>query len=157
MPLDWSGWLLRVLTWDGLVPVAMFVSSMTVARLTQGQGDWYLALTLGLPLSAFLVRFFMGRGAIERNHCSPVTQSFQSIVLVLGLIVIAILDSLLICLSTLPPGNPGGNRDKVVILYCVVAMVYLAYLACMCFAMYPGRESLTSDEDEHLAPDLDEG
>ena len=94
-----------------MVPVAMYVSSTTLAHLAAVQGDWYLLFAVGIPLLAFVVRSLMGRRSIESNYCSALTRTFQSVVLVLGLVVIAILDCLLICLSALAPGNPqAGGR-----------------------------------------------
>lgn len=139
------------------MPVAVFASSFTLAHLIQGQGDWYVIATVGIPLFAFVVRYLMGQRSIRENHCSALTRWFQSVVLVLGLIVIALIDCLLISLSMLIPGNPqGGGGDKLVILFCGFASAYLGYLACMTFAMYPGRERILPDEDERFSADHDE-
>ncbi len=155
--LNWTGWLLRVLTCDGLVPVVLLTSSIMLSRLSLGQGNWYLIMSAGIPVSAFMVRFFMGQYAIEHNHCSALTRRFQSGVLVLGLCVIAIMDCFLIMLSMLLPGNPPkGGGDKLVILFYGFAIAYLAYLACMTFAMYPGREPIPLDENNNSHPDTDE-
>ena len=153
--LNWSGWLLRVLTCDGVLPVVLLATSVTLSRLSLGQGELYLILSAGIPVSAFMVRFFMGQRAIEHNHCSALTRRFQLIVLVLGLIVIALMDCLLIVLSMLPPPN-GNKAEKYLILFLGFAIAYLAYLACMTFAMYPGREPIPLGEVGYDAPDLDE-
>ncbi len=144
-------------TCDGLVPVAVFASSFALARIIQGQGVWDIIVCVGIPLSAFFVRYLMGQRSIQGNHCSAWTRWFQSAVMVIGLNIIAIIDCLLICISQLAPGNPPkGGVDKLLIFCCGFAVAYVAYMDCMAFAMYPGREPISPGENDHHHLEHDE-
>ena len=153
-PLHWTGWLLRVLTCDGLVPVAVFASSYALAHIIRGQGDGYVIVSVGIPLSAFIVRYLMGQHSIQGNYCSALTRGFQKVILVIGLIVVALMDCLLICLAMLQPANlQKGGGNKLFILACGFAIAYAAYLGCMTFAMYPGRELISLRGKSTILPD----
>ncbi len=153
-PLHWTGWLLRVLTWDGLVPVSMLLLSRGLTLIVVGGGGEFDLLSIILPCIAIGVRLYLGHVAISVNHCTPSVRQAQFISLLLGLILLAVIECALILAATLPPGNgPFDRAEDRQIGYWLLA----AYISFVTIAMYPGREPILPGEDEHFAPDLDEG
>ena len=74
--LHWSGWLLCVLTWDGLVPVAMLMLSWGLGLILGGGDGAFDLLSVFFPCAAILVRLFLGHSRISVNHCTnPVRQA----------------------------------------------------------------------------------
>ena len=87
-----------------------------------------------LPITAFLIRFFVGVRAIRSNHCGRIFRGLQGISLWAGLFLLLIIDTLQILRLVMPPGA-FKNRESLIGLL----IFYSIYIVCMAFAMYPGR------------------
>ncbi len=129
-------WFIRVLTWDGLVPVGLFLMSASLASMANGDLEWISLVALILPVIALLVRFYRGLRSIHKNRCSPATRAVQIGLLVLGLIMLGVLDGVIILSTTAPPGaGPFDRADDRQIWY----WFGIVYWIAMMIAMYPGQ------------------
>ena len=145
--LNIGGWLLRVFAWDGLVPVAMLLLSWGLALVDAGGNEWIDFLPVALPIVAIFVRLALGIQTISANHCSAQQRQAQLFLLVFGLVLLAVIECMLMLAPTLPPGmgpfdEPGGLQ--------IVGWILLAYFCFVTVAMYPGRESITTDDPKGI-------
>ena len=148
--LNWTDWLLRVLTWEGLVPATVFFGSMAIAILSKH--DFWLIIGTGilLPSIACVVRFRSGMRTIETNNCHPFTRFWQMKSLIIGVIIMGFMEGLYIIYSTKPGlGLLGGGNDTHIWIGFL-----LAYLLLLTFATYPGLSSNTLyDSDDFFEDD----
>jgi hypothetical protein len=130
-------WLLRVLCWDGVLPLFTALAPLAVDVLT-GNRNAVEAVSIALPVIAFLIRFFVGLQTIMSNDCHPVTRFFQFVVFFGGLLLLCMVDAMLMMAYTMPPGAMFATVLDVIL----VGAFYAFYLATMMFAMYPGQRPL---------------
>jgi hypothetical protein len=102
-----------------------------------------------LPITAFLIRFFVGVRAIRTNHCSRLIRAVQGVALWTGLFLLLIVDTLQILRLVMPP---GAFKDRESLIGFVV--FYSIYIVCMAFAMYPGRHPARKTSAAWLSEEL---
>lgn len=127
-------WLLTLLTYDGLLPLLIFLVPIALNTLVPGRRGLVEIVSLVLPSAAFCVRWYLGRRRILTNACSRRVRTFQQCVFIPGLLLLALLDCFgVLILGTMPnaPLHPKDRRAAIVL--------YLVYLVCMAVALYPGR------------------
>lgn len=128
-------WLARLLAWDGVLPLVVWAIP-AILNLALPQNDKLaVMLAVSLPCVALIVRFYVGYGMIEANHCSPKFRRVQQTCLWIGLVILMLLDSLLITLLSLNLQGPGNPIGAIVVIFLIFYLPYLAFLAV---AMYPG-------------------
>jgi len=127
-------WLLRVAAWDGMLPAVVWSLPLVAVQLFPAQRWPVEVLGVVLPITAFLIRFFVGVGAIRSNHFGRVVRGLQGLSLWTGLFLLLIVDTLQILRLIMPP---GAFRDRNSIVS--MAVLYGIYVFCMAFAMYPSR------------------
>jgi len=134
-------WLLRVLTWDGLLPVVVWAIPLIVAKSALPISEPAIVLLASLlPIAALIVRFFVGHRMIQANACGTGFRRVQVTCLCVGLFVLMLLDCLLITLFSLEfGGGPGVPEEEWLAQVVIIAIFYLPYLALLSVAMYPGR------------------
>ena len=133
--LDYGLWISRVLGWDGLLPVFVFLASVTIAVLfPQNRAIQTLAL-LALPIAAFFCRAYVGRGQINSNGCGQWVRWGQYVALGFALLLFVAFDFMLVLLEFVPKGQRRPPPEDVPIW---VGMV-VAYFLLVAFAMYPRR------------------
>jgi hypothetical protein len=132
-------WFLRVLTWDGLLPAAVWAVPAILMNVLPNGEPIVLLLGVLLPIVALLVRFYVGRAMIAANRCGPVFRKLQVACLGVGLFILMCLDSLLITLFTLQLDGADRPEDDWRVQLVIFAMFYGPYLAFLAVAMYPGR------------------
>jgi hypothetical protein len=128
-----SRWLVRVAAWDGMLPVVVWSLPLVALQLFPGRRGPIELLGVVLPITAFLIRFFVGVRAIRTNHCGRLVRGLQGIALWAGLFLLLIVDTLQILRLVMPP---GAFKDRESLIGFVV--FYSIYIVCMAFAMYPG-------------------
>ena len=102
--LDVRSWLLRVLAWDGLLPVGVVLTPALLAlALPNNHGAIELSSIL-LPVTAFLARYNAGKRHIARNNCSDVVRYLQFFVFVIGICGLALIEAWLILTHVMPNG-----------------------------------------------------
>lgn len=127
-------WLLRVAAWDGMLPAVVWSLPLVAVQLFPAQRWPVEVLGVALPITAFLIRFFVGVRAIRSNHFGRIVRGLQGLALWTGLFLLLIVDTLQILRLIMPP---GAFRDRNAIVS--MAVLYGIYVTCMAFAMYPGR------------------
>ncbi len=142
-PLDWSGWLLRVLTWDGMVPVSLLLLSRGLVLLAGNQAAIIDVLCVFIPLTGLLVRLNIGRRTIHLNDCSRGMKGVQFWFLVFGLLVLAFLECVMMLFTILPP--PPDPAKGWIVFGVALGM----YFPLMIIAMYPGQQPTTPRDEEY--------
>ena len=143
-------WITRVLTWDGIVPIAMMLLTWGAEFIGGGQNDWIAFFPIAVPIIAIFVRLYLGFRSISTNHCHPSAQQAQRFLLVFGLILLAVDECALMLAAELPAGNGPLDEPRGLLIFSVLFLTYFLFAVV---AMYPGRELLTPDnsEDEFFA------
>jgi len=129
-----AAWLLRLLTWDGVLPVCIFfVPSLIELLLPNNRGAVEIA-SVAPPIIAFFIRFAVGRHHIAANRCSAWFRRIQYAVFGIAVVLLVFFDAVLI-LAHLIPGAPGPPSMEEWIALAIIASVYLTLMGT---AMYPG-------------------
>ncbi len=134
--INYSQWILRIIGWDGILPV--FVASLSVAVAFIFGNNRPLAETLMvvLPIVALLFRFTIGRKHIRRNYCGEMFKGIQTGALGLAVLILLFADFFVV-LTAFIPKNRRHPPPEDVPIYIVALTIYLVLVV---FAMYPGRE-----------------
>jgi hypothetical protein len=94
--IDYARWLLRVITWDGVLPVCLFLIPLAAKFLFPIHGGVFAFLAVALPIAALFFRIRAGCHHIDANNCGPSFQKLQVWTLLFGSLILVILDALLI-------------------------------------------------------------
>ena len=125
-------WLVRLACWDGLLPAAVWGVPVALRWALPGVPGVLELTAVGLPIVAFFARLAVGRSHIAGNRCGPWVRRGQTAALVTGLLAVVLADVLVILLAFLPRPARG---DRVLL---VLGGLYLFYLVCVGFALFPG-------------------
>ena len=132
-----SNWILRLITWDGLLPAFVCVVPYVVGTIFPNMPGMIEFFGVGVPIAAFLIRFQVGQRYISSNHCGNVMRAFQRGVFCIGILVLVLVDTLMILAHTGPAGVQLVTREDVIVLIGLFAIYFLT----MAFSMYPGFEN----------------
>lgn len=133
-PIDFAGWLIRLVTWDGVLPVLILFAPSIVERLIPNRGAIEIAAVV-LPIAFFFWRIATGCRHIDANNCSPAFQKFQVWALVLAVFMLVFFDAMMILSHVMPKGALIANRGDLII----IAVMLSFYLVPISIATYPGR------------------
>jgi len=129
-----GSWLLRLFTWDGVLPASVWSAPFLVEWLVPNNRGAIEATGMILPAAAFLIRLQVGRRYIASNGFGPVMRGFQVGVFCLGLFVLVVIDAVMVLSHVMPKGEAFRTTAD-----CIVwAALYATYLTSMAVAMYPG-------------------
>lgn len=140
--IDLLTWLLRVLTWDTALPLAIALIAIAVDFLFANHRGAVELASILLPVVAFAARLRAGSLQIAANYCSRRFQILQLCVFCAGIAVLALIECVLILSVVMPQGpQPADLSDLLAwaILFCI-------YLIAMFIAMYPGRTPFSAGE-----------
>jgi hypothetical protein len=133
--LNYGSWLLRVITWDVILPVCIAFAPMVVDLLLPNHRGAIEVTAVLLPIAAFFLRIRAGERHIASNRCSDGVRRFQFCALCLGILPLILIDCFMILSHLMPRGALlTADSDKF-----ALAIVYALYLSSMAVAMYPGR------------------
>lgn len=145
-----GSWLLRLVAWDGLLPVVIWSSPFLIALLLPNKRGAIELTAIVLPIAALFLRFRAGRRYIAANHCGPILRSLQIGVFCLGILVLFAVDAVMILTHVMPKGAMFATTDDLV----VWAVLYAIYFTAMAFAMYPGLRQASGTRSQPGNPDL---
>jgi hypothetical protein len=135
--LSYGGWALRVLAWDAALPLCVALLPMGVELLFPNHRPAIELTAVVLPIAAFPLRAWAGLHHIMHNNSSFRLRILQLCAFCLGILPLALLDSVLI-LSHLMPVRAfanGGGRTALV-------LAAILYVSLMTLSMYPGRTEI---------------
>lgn len=132
--VNFGFWLLRVLTWDTLLPACVVLLPTVIEILIPNNRVAIEVTAVALPIIGFFVRLGAGRRQIASNNCGVAFRRFQSCVFCVGIFPLVLADSFLILSHLLPQGALFAHRTDCVLWVILVSI----YLASMSVAMYPG-------------------
>jgi hypothetical protein len=142
--VNYRSWLLRILTWDTILPVAVaFVPTAIALFLPNRRGVMEIA-SVTLPIAAFLLRLRIGKRQIDSNRCSVAVRKFQFCVFFVGILPLVLIDCVII-LSHLMPNGALFATSGDLLVWAILAAIYLA---SMTVAMYPGSAGAANDQHE---------
>lgn len=129
---DWRTWMLRVVSWDGVLPAAVIVSAGLVKTVFPNQPRVVEYSLLCLAVTVFLLRLRIGLRQIETNDCRVWTRRGQYVVFLISIMLLAVLEFILM----LVPVRQwfAVKEDRV-----IWAILFAIYFGGMTFAWYPGR------------------
>ncbi|MCP4945079.1 MAG: hypothetical protein GY924_24275 [Planctomycetaceae bacterium] len=127
-------WSARVITYDGLLPLAVWLTPWFVALVVPGRRGVIEILAILLPVVGCLIRFSLGRRLITGNLCSAQVRRCQFAALSLGLVLLALIDCVIVLLYVMPRGAFGQPAD-----WGILVGLWIVYFSLMAGAMYPGR------------------
>ena len=126
-------WFGRVITFDGLLPLAVWGTPWLAAFAFPNRRGLIEVLAILLPVVGFLIRYASGRRLIATNACSAAVRFWQFVSLCLGLILLAFIDCVVVLLHILPRRALQQPGDRVV--FVVLGSLYFTFMVA---AMYPG-------------------
>ena len=127
-------WFLRVLIWDGVLPLVLVVVPLVIRMAFPQFPDVVVPIAIILPIAAFFLRFYVGCCYITENHCGDWTRRVQSVSLVIGILALLIIDVMCIGTLGLPNGPIWNDPPALKVLSCI----YGLYLVSMAMTLYPG-------------------
>ncbi len=127
-------WSARVITYDGLLPLAVWLTPWFVALVVPNRRGVIEILAVLLPVMGCLIRFSLGRRLITGNLCSGQVRRCQFAALSLGLVLLALIDCVIVLLYVMPRGAFGQPAD-----WGILVGLWTVYFSLMAGAMYPGR------------------
>jgi hypothetical protein len=130
--VNYGRWLWRIVSWDTLLPAIISLAPAVIELIVPKPDAVIVVASLALPITALFLRLRSGGRLIESNYCSSLTQQFQGLVLILGLLPLLALEAVIIALPL------NALLDEWYYWSVLVAM----YLGAMVIAMYPGAESV---------------
>jgi hypothetical protein len=146
--VNYGSWFVRVLAWDGLVPVCVVLIPNVIKFLFPNNRGVLELMFVLTPVIALVLRMWIGSSHIATNYCSPANRRIQFWVLFFGITVLGFIDAVLIHGHLMPKGPfNDAEIDVGIVLFSV-------YLGAMTIAMYPGRAN--SQDDTHWPEDVDE-
>ena len=138
--IKWSSWFLNLISWDGLLPPFMLLVPCLIEILVPDNRGVIEVAAVLMPITGFFIRFVVGRRQIAANQCGVVVRRVQVCFLGFGILVLALIDSVVILTHVMPNGAAWNNpTDRMV--WAVLASIYLT---SMTIAMYPGRTKSTT-------------
>ncbi len=141
--ISYGSWLWRILAWDGVLPLFMFSLPGVLDLVCPNNPDVIVAMSIVIPIGAFLCRFYSGRKHICANKCESHFQRFQIGCLCIGILILLFVEVLVIGLHDLRKGGLFATQEDRTILLVLFGL----YLFAMLIAMYPGRApALQGDE-----------
>ena len=143
--INYARWLLRVLTWDTLLPVGISILPRAIDLVLPNQPRVIDFASVIAPIVAFFLRLRAGGQQISSNQCSELVQGWQAFVFCFAIFPLVLVDALLILWPALPKGGRNIQPGDWMIL------IYLSafYLTGMVIAMYPGRSPATTRSWSH--------
>jgi hypothetical protein len=139
-------WLIRLLTWDGLLPACIWSAPIVVRLLTARRGAVEIT-AVSLPIFAFFIRYRVGRQLILANGCRDLVRGVQLAVLCFGILVLLFIDAIVILAHVVPQGAGLDLADA----WRTWAFAYSLYLVAMAFAMFPGSAPTRTGQSGDLA------
>jgi hypothetical protein len=123
-----SKWLLRILTWDGVLPVCILAVPSLVEWLLPNSNVVGLIYVV-IAIAAFFARIAVGARHIRCNNCPRVFQHIQFGVFLLAILLLLVLDTAMMAV----PIRTLRNED-----FRELATLLSVYFVLMVLAMYPG-------------------
>jgi len=127
--VDFSAWIVRLITWDGLVPVFMALAPSAVGLSIPNNRGVMEATAVALPIAAFFVRFGVGFRLIQTNNCAAEIRRFQVVAFVFGMFLLLFFDSVSILAHVMPSGALFPRWTDFLGFMIVFGSVYLVAMA----------------------------
>ncbi|HVA50266.1 MAG TPA: hypothetical protein VNH11_28185 [Pirellulales bacterium] len=132
--IDFGFWLRRVVTWDALLPIVIWVAPSVIEVLLPNRRGAMEIAALVLPIAAVFLRFRAGMRHIASNRCSRLVRGVQVAVFMVGMLPLILFDCFMILSHNMPALGPMPAED--VIVWSILLSIYVT---AMVIAMYPGR------------------
>lgn len=128
-------WLLRIVTWDGLLPCCVIAVTLVVKLMFPHVRGALEMTAIVLPISAFLLRAAVGSRQIAANQHGQILRISQYTAFGIALLLLVLIDCVLILSQIMPAGALwAAKQDRV-----VWAVLFSLYIGLMTFALFPGR------------------
>ena len=136
--VNFGVWLLRLVTWDGLLPACVVLLPTAIEVLLPNNRAAIEITAVVLPITGFFLRIRAGRRQIASNNCGRKFRVVQFCAFCLGILVLTLVDAVLILSHVMPQGAVCADRSDVIVWTALISV----YLMAMGIAMYPGATEL---------------
>ena len=134
-------WLLRIATWDGLLPICVAFAPLGIKLAFPGLRGAVEITAVVLPISAFFFRVKIGLRHFVANRHVWIVRMLQAATFTMAIFLLVFLECFVILSHIMPAGALFvAKEDRV-----VGAMLYSLYLGSMAFALFPGPNGDTTD------------
>ena len=130
-----AGWLTRLTAYDGVLPLAIWLTPRFVALAFPNQRGLIEIIAIVLPVFGCLVRFYVGRRIIACNLCSKRVRWIQVVALSLGVVLLALVDCVIVLMYIMPRDAFVQND------WGILLVLWCFYFVLMAAAIYPGRSA----------------
>jgi hypothetical protein len=131
--VNYRSWLLRVLTWDTLLPACVGLVPLGVELVFPNHRSVMEVVAVTLPIVAFFLRLRAGKRQIDSNRCSEAVRGIQSCTFVLGIMPLILVECFMVLSHLMPKGAVFTKAELP-----VWAGIFIIYMMSMVVAMYPG-------------------
>ena len=125
-------WLLRIVAWDGLLPVCVAIMPLVVKLVFPHVRGAVEITAVLLPISAFFLRAAIGRQQIAAARSAGILRSIQYLAFGVALFLLALVECVFILSLIMPAGALLAKGDQV-----VWVSLFLVYFGSMAFAFFP--------------------
>jgi hypothetical protein len=132
-------WMIRVIAWDGILPLVIWLLPLAMSLiLPPNRREWIVIPAVVLPIAAFFIRGAAGFRYIGANYCGRGLRIVQGTVFTLAIFLMVFVDCIGMLMHAIN-GAPPMRSLELRVAFIVFGSIFLAYLAAMTFAMYPGK------------------
>jgi hypothetical protein len=147
--VNYVTWLLKLVAWDGVLPVAVLLMPTVVETLFPNRRGVMEVAAVTVPILVFFIRFFVAKRHIFSNQCTGLVRGIQLVALCVAILVLLLIDSFIILAHEMPKGAMFATDTDLLVWAVLIAV----YVTCMAFAMFPGStEELTTVEWRDVDP-----
>jgi hypothetical protein len=140
-----SSWILRVVAWDGILPLLVWMSPGFIKALAPKNQRESDALVVMFLVAILFLRFRAGSIYISSNNCTPGIRKLQFVIFCIAISWLLLVDLIMILMNMGPP-PPVRDPNEPLAIFLILLGFYLAYFMLMLFAMYPGQDSTAYEE-----------
>ena len=98
--IDFAAWLLRLFTWDGVLPVCVLVAPSLVEIVLPNRRGAIEIIAVTLPIAGFFARVVAGTRHIGSNNCGPLLRQLQYSILFLSVFALVFVANVILLLKT---------------------------------------------------------
>ena len=138
-------WVCRIIAWDGILPVLIWIAPFAVGKLFPNRRGPIELIAIFLPTIACVVRFYVGRSTIRRNFCPQRMRNIQIASLCVGIAILVNLDVVIILRQITPINVNAPPINAIESGIRNAAYLFTIYLLAMAIAMFPGKPSPSAD------------
>jgi hypothetical protein len=139
--VNYGAWLLRLLTWDGLLPAIVILTPEIAKQIMPHRPQAIEFISCIAPIAAFILRLFVAGRHLYSNDCTDQMRDRQFAFLCYAVMALLVIDIYVLLARDLPAGAMFANTFNLILW----TGVFTIYFVCIAVATYPGRTEETAE------------